>query len=196
MALVSLAYGQRGGTEPSVQLGTIATPSGAVVAGPRSQSSTEKGISMELDALFDKARSDVIDEAADTLGRSRPAHYDKAGEEFTRQRLTALYDLVVTAIRSRDLAPVSAFAERVASERFDAGFDIAEVQLAFNVLEGAMWRRVVADVATPELPEAIGLLSTVLGFGKDALARAYVSLASRKHVPSLDLTALFSGVEA
>ena len=122
--------------------------------------------------------------------------HDKAGEESTQQRLTALYELVVAAIRTRDLTPVSAFAESVATERFDAGFDIAEVQLAFNTLEGAMWRRVIADVSTSELAEAIGLLSTVLGFGKDSLARTYVSLASKKHVPSLDLTALFSGVES
>ncbi|RYC13366.1 hypothetical protein [Nocardioides zhouii] len=151
---------------------------------------------MELDALLDKAKTDVIDEASDAIGRSRSTHYEKAGEEFTRQRLTALYELVVTAIQSKDLTPVSTFAESVASERFDAGFDIAEVQLAFNSLEGAMWRRLIADVSTPELAEAIGLLSTVLGFGKDTMARAYVSLASRKHVPSLDLTALFSGVES
>lgn len=151
---------------------------------------------MELDALLDKAESDVLDEASAALGRAHPTHYDKAGEGFTRQRLTDLYELVVAAIRSKDLAPVRAFAENVASERFDAGFDIAEVQLAFNSLEAAMWRRVVADMPPPELAEAIGLLSTVLGFGKDTLARAYVSLASKKHVPSLDLTALFSGVES
>lgn len=151
---------------------------------------------MELDALLDKARPDVLDEAAAALGRGHATHYDRAGEGFTRQRLTDLYDLVVTAIRSKDLAPVSAFAEKVASERFDAGFDISEVQLAFNSLEAAMWRRVVADMPPPELAEAIGLLSTVLGFGKDTLARTYVSLASKKHVPSLDLTALFSGVES
>lgn len=44
-----------------------------------------------------------------------------------------------------------------------------------------------------DLAAAIGLLSTVLGFGKDAVTRKYVSLASRRHVPSLDLTELFGG---
>ena len=42
--------------------------------------------------------------------------------------------------------------------------------------------------------EAIGLLTTVLGFGKDAVARKYLSLACKRHVPSLDLSALFAGV--
>ena len=39
------------------------------------------------------------------------------------------------------------------------------------------------------------LLSTVLGFGKDALARTFVELASKRHVRSLDLTALFAGTQ-
>ena len=56
-----------------------------------------------------------------------------------------------------------------------------------------MWRRVVAGVPSGELAEALGLLTTVLGVGKDALARAYVSLASHEHVSSLDLRALFEG---
>jgi hypothetical protein len=33
----------------------------------------------------------------------------------------------------------------------------------------------------------------VLGAGKDALARAYVSLASKSKAPTLDLQSLFSG---
>jgi hypothetical protein len=36
-------------------------------------------------------------------------------------------------------------------------------------------------------------VSTVLGAANDGLAREYVSLASRTHVQSLDLRALFSG---
>jgi hypothetical protein len=150
---------------------------------------------MELDVLLLEAESEVLEEAYAALGRSRPAHYEAAGEAFTRQRLAELFELVVASIRSRDLAEMSRFAERVATERFEQGFDISEVQAAFNALEEAMWRRVVAAAAPADLAEATGLLSTVLGFGKDALARTYVSLASRRHVPSLDLTALFAGTD-
>jgi hypothetical protein len=56
-----------------------------------------------------------------------------------------------------------------------------------------MWRRIVAAAPPADLAEAVGLLSTVLGFGKDTLARTYVALATRSHVPSLDLSALFAG---
>ena len=83
-------------------------------------------------------------------------------------------------------------ASRIATERFEEGFDIGEVQAAFNALEQSIWRRVVAETPPEDLAEATGLVGTVLGYGKDVLARTYVSLASQRHVRSLDLSALFS----
>jgi hypothetical protein len=138
---------------------------------------------------------EVVDEAFAALQRSHVTHYEAAGEAFTRRGLADLFRLVVTSIGDRDLAEMSVYAEKVAAQRFDQGFDISEVQMAFNALEEAMWRRVVDGTTPDELAQAVGLLSTVLGFGKDALARKYVSLASERHVPSLDLTALFAGIE-
>jgi hypothetical protein len=40
----------------------------------------------------------------------------------------------------------------------------------------------------------LGLVSTILGAAKDALAREYVSLATHRHAGSLDLRALFAGI--
>lgn len=151
---------------------------------------------MTLDLILRDAEPHILEEAYAALQRSPATHYDSAGEQPTRQRLKDLLDLVVTAIHERDLTTVVAYSEQVARERFSSGFDISEVQTAFNALEEAMWRRVVAAEPPPELAEAIGLLSTVLGAGKDALARTYVSLASRKHVPTLDLSALFRGTNS
>ena len=91
---------------------------------------------------------------------------------------------------------VVSYADVVANERFSAGFDVAEVQLAFNVLETAVWRYVVANQPPEELATTIGLVSTVFGCAKDELARRYVSLAAQRHVTSLDLSALFRGVAA
>jgi hypothetical protein len=148
---------------------------------------------MDVHVLLENARTQVLDEAFAALESSHIAHYEAAGEPLTRQRLGDLHDLVVAAIRDRDLSGVVSYAHEVAVERFNAGFDISEVQTAFNSLEEAMWRRLVADEPHAELAEAIGLLSTVLGAGKDSLARTYVSLAGHRHVPSLDMTALFHG---
>src|SRR5208283_2384821 len=116
-----------------------------------------------------------------------------AGPEELRSRLEALFDIVVECLRSRKLDQLVSYAEHVGRDRFASGYGIGEVQTAFNVLEESMWHHVVAGVPTGELVESLGLLSTVLGVGKDVLARTYVSLASHEHVPSLDLRALFEG---
>ena len=155
----------------------------------------EEVSAVELDDLLAQQRSDVLDEAFAGLMRSASTHYDHAGDEFTRDRLGELFDLVVTGLRDRQLGPVSAYCEGVAERRFSAGFDISEVQAAFNSLEEAMWHRVAAGVPADELAESVGLLSTILGYGKDALARRYVSLATERRVPTLDLRELFEGTE-
>ena len=69
------------------------------------------------------------------------------------------------------------------------------MQTAFNALEEATWARMLAALEASQLAEALGLVTTVLGAGKDALARRYVSLAARAHAPSLDLRRLFAGTE-
>jgi len=148
---------------------------------------------MELVEMLTARKDAVLSEAAGLLGRAHLTHYDSAGPATSRQRLEQLFGLVLECLRDRTLGPVCEFGERVAKERFEAGFDIGEVQTAFNVLEEAIWQLVLVDVAPAELSEAAGLVGTVLGAGKDALARTWVSLAAERHVPSLDLAALFEG---
>lgn len=151
---------------------------------------------MDLPVMLHDAESQVLDEAQATLQRSHAQHYEAAGDAFTRERLSDLFHLVVQAVRDRDLAAMGSYCDQIALERFNEGFDVSEVQAAFNALEVAMWRRVVSTEPDVDLVEAIGLLSTVLGFGKDALAREYVSLASKRHVTSLDMSALFRGTNS
>lgn len=148
---------------------------------------------MNLDALLLEAEQGVLDEAYSALHRRHVTHYELAGESFTRHALADLFSLVLAAIRTRDLAMMSAYAQGLAAERFNDGYDISEVQMAFNCLEESMWRRVVSSEPPDDVAEAIGLLTTVLGYGKDTLARTYLSLATKRHVPSLDLSALFGG---
>jgi hypothetical protein len=86
-------------------------------------------------------------------------------------------------------------AESIGRERFNAGFDLWEVQTAFNVLEEVIWTRIIKEFPAAEYAEALGLVSTVLGTGKDTLARVYVALASKSKAPTLDLRRLFTGTE-
>ena len=146
--------------------------------------------------LLERERAAIVAAAGDALARAHARHYDSAGTEETTRRLDALYDRLLEALASHDLRAVTRHAEEVAEERFEAGYDLSEVQTAFNVLEEAIWTRALAVVEPTALAETLGLVTTVLGAGKDALARCYVSLAAGAHAPSLDLRALFGGAAA
>ncbi|MGB8857725.1 MAG: hypothetical protein WCC60_00640 [Ilumatobacteraceae bacterium] len=143
--------------------------------------------------VLSDAADAILGSATDMLERAGLPHYDKAGPAAGRERLGQLFSLVQTTVESRDLVPMIDHANRIAHERFEAGFDIHEVQRAFSVLEEAIWTQVIADVPPEGLAEALGLVGTALGAGRDALACTYVSLATHQHVPTLDLSALFRG---
>lgn len=145
--------------------------------------------------LLQRDETAILSESYEGMARCRLIHYEAAGTEEVRRRLARLFALLLTAIRERDLEPVLSYARETAQQRFAEGIDLHEVQSAINVLEEAVWRRIVKEVPPDGLAEALGLVSTVLGVCKDTMASTYVALATRRHAASLDMSALFRGTQ-
>ena len=145
--------------------------------------------------LLQRHEATILSESFEGMTRCRLTRYEAAGAEETRRRLARLFALLLDAVRERDLEPVLAYAREIARQRFAEGFDLQEVQSAINVLEEAVWRRVVKEIPPDGLAEALGLVSTVLGVCKDTMASSYVALATKRHATSLDMTALFRGTQ-
>lgn len=154
-----------------------------------------KGRRMDTTGFLVRERDTILREAANALARLHEPHYQSVAASEVEKRLQMLFDQLVDAISKRDLSSVVAYACTVARERFAAGYDLSEVQAAFNALEAATWTRMTADLEVDDLAEGLGLVGTVFGAAKDALGREYVSLATRRRAPSLDLTALFEGTD-
>lgn len=150
---------------------------------------------MDLAILLHDSAAAVLERAGQAMERMHLKSYESAGKEQVHQRLKALYVLTSRAVKERNLGPMIAYAETIARERYAAGYDISEVQTAFNVLEEALWTYLVRTLPPADYAEALGLISTVLGSGKDALARTYVTLASKSRTGSMNLQSLFSGTE-
>lgn len=148
---------------------------------------------MTIDDILREERAAIVDDAFKAVGKL--THYQLAGETETRTRIERLLEKVAEAITKRDLTELLAHTTRIAEERFAAGFQLSEVQAAFFSLEESIWRRALERLPPSQVAEALGLVGTALGRGKDALGRAYVSLATKTHAPSLDLTLLFKGTQ-
>jgi hypothetical protein len=146
---------------------------------------------MDIDELLVEDRTEIVQHAWRSVSMLK--HYERDGREVTLERIEALYDHIAQAIRTRDLCELLDHAERIAKQRFEARFELAEVQTAFFMIEEAIWRRVLARIPPEGLAEALGLVSTAVTRGKDAFARAYIAVANQSRVPSLDLSDLFKG---
>jgi hypothetical protein len=150
---------------------------------------------MNINQLLHDQSTQMLYDAFEALSRAQVKSYEAAGSEHLHSRLKALFTLTARGVKERNLLPMISYADTIARERFSAGYDLWEVQTAFNVLEEAIWKRIIKDIAPSEQAEALGLVSTVLGAGKDTLARTYVSLASKSKAPSLNMQSLFTGLE-
>jgi len=149
---------------------------------------------MKLNDILINNQTDIINEAFSSLERSHLKHYNTSRADENWQRLAKLFDLTLNGVKTKSLVEMVNYSEKVAKERYESGFDLHEVHTAYNVLEESIWKAIIKEVDSTELAESLGLIGTVLGTGKEALALAYVSLASKQKVKSLNLTQLFKGV--
>lgn len=150
---------------------------------------------MDLYQFLHAQTQEIVADAEEAIRSAHLKTYGREEPDTVRQRLKALCVLTTRAVKERNLGPMAAHADDVARQRFTAGYDLWEVQTAFNALEEVIWKRILRDFPPTEYAEALGLVSTILGTGKDILARRYVSLASKSKATTLDLRTLFTGLE-
>ena len=140
-----------------------------------------------------RRRGPIVEAAYSTLS-SGVGRYAR-NRVTTRARIAALYEGLVEAIAHRNATSLLAQAREIADERFRSGYDLSEVQTAFNALEEAIWADVFDRLPPEGYATVLADVSMVLGGAKDALAREYVLLATGAHAPAVDLEALARGVE-
>jgi len=148
---------------------------------------------MDVYTVLKEMTTEILDSAEHVLRTAHFTHYENWGDQLTRASLGDLYEHIMISLHHRDLAHIIRHCEKLAAERFTAGFELVEVQTTFNALEQTMWQHWVKAAPAQEVAEGVGMLSAVLGAGKDAAARTYVRLASRRHAPAIDVNALAEG---
>jgi hypothetical protein len=148
---------------------------------------------MDLAADLESAGPGILQTAESALARARADHYRQAGPPFIAMKLGELYGVLIECTRQPSTLAMTQKVDVIARERFEAGFSLAEVQTAINVLEEAVWSHIVASESSADLARDLALVSTILGAAKDALGQTYVALAAQRHTPTIDLQALVDG---
>lgn len=150
---------------------------------------------MDVLELLVKFKDEMVEEAYNTIEPVKLQGYTKVGEERTKKKLARLCDEIIVCVKDKTLIPILQYTEQMATERYTSGYDLHQVQTAINAFEEAVWKRIFANTPPEKLKESLGLVTTVIGAGKDNLARTYVSLATKTKTTSLNLQALFKGSE-
>ena len=101
---------------------------------------------MELVELLQTRQAAIIFDATESLDKARLRHYQQSTSAENGQRHAELFDLALQCVHSKNLIPVIAFSQNLARQRFHQGFDLAEVQTAYHVLEETLWRHITDDV--------------------------------------------------
>ena len=148
---------------------------------------------MDIIECLDQKQDEIIRSAFDSLLRSNLKHYSLSGANENWQRIEKLFDLTFQSIKNKNLIDMVEYSEKIARERYSSGYDLHEVHTAYNVLEEALWNVILKEIDPKDTGKALGLVSTILGTGKEALALTYISLTGQKKPGSLDLSELFKG---
>jgi methylmalonyl-CoA decarboxylase len=119
----------------------------------------------------------MIDEAVGAMaqrdqGRPPPV------QDGRRRNARQLFRLVLRCVRAGRAEPIIRPSEQIAAHCYAAGIDLTEAQGALNVLAEVLWRQLTGALAGEQLVQALGLLNAIVGAGKDAMARTYVTLAT------------------
>jgi methylmalonyl-CoA decarboxylase len=134
---------------------------------------------VDMSAVFADAEDRVVDEAVAVLTEG-----DRHNPAERRRDVRQLFRLVLRCVREGSAESIIRPTGRIAAHCFAAGTDLAEVQREFNVLAEALRRHADDSLAGEQQAQALGLVYGIVGAGKDALARTYVTLASgARHRP-------------
>jgi hypothetical protein len=148
-------------------------------------------VTMNLTELVRENADDLVSGAVAELHQARLRHYEEEGIDAAHERLTTLLDQTLRCLEAHRADPIIDWATRIGHDRFAAGYDLFEVQTAINVLEEALWKRILSSVGPEDLAHALGLINAILSMAKDTLARTYVSLATNRVAPPVNIKELW-----
>lgn len=132
---------------------------------------------MSFHEIFQNRSPEILSKAVRALNAARLRNYAAQESDTIRICMRSLLDTAEKSIRERNGLPIIEYAESLARKRHREGYALYEVQTAFNSLEEALWEQMMSDVEPTEFLPAMGMISSVIGMGKDAVARTYLEMS-------------------
>ena len=125
-----------------------------------------------IDILRESEQS-IVEKAAVNLGNYRLKQYEMAKLSEIEWWLGALFSALCDSIQQESLKPFLEYSEKLGKLRAEKGFDLKEVQIAYNLLEEHIWE-VVLEKGNPKTRvEDLTQIAEIVAAGKDKLTKWY-----------------------
>jgi hypothetical protein len=155
------------------------------------KSGREESMSI-LDFLKNRSGG-IVKKAAGSFEQMHTGHFDADGLSRLRLLLLSILRAIHECLRHKSTEPVIQYAEEIARERFSSGFALDEVQVAFNVLEDAIWTQLSHEPDLGGLAKGFQGVRKLLRLGKDRFTQEYLEFSAEAKAPSMNIRALFEG---
>jgi hypothetical protein len=115
----------------------------------------------------------IVEKAAVNIGNYRLKNYEMAKLSEIEWWLGALFSALCDSIEQKCLDPFVRYSEKLGKLRAEKGFDLKEVQIAYNLLEEHIWE-VVLEKGNPKTRvEDLTQIAEIVAAGKDKLTKWY-----------------------
>jgi len=126
-----------------------------------------------LENLLRENEQTIIEKAAVNLGNYRLKNYEMAKLSEIEWWLGALFLALCDSIDKKNLEPFLKYSEKLGKARAEKGFDLKEVQIAYNLLEEHIWEIVLEKGNPKTRVEDLVQISEIVAAGKDKLTKWY-----------------------
>jgi hypothetical protein len=127
----------------------------------------------KLENLLRESEQTIVEKAAVNLGNYRLKNYEMAKLSEMEWWLGALFSALCDSIEQKCLEPFLKYSEKLGRLRAEKGFDLKEVQIAYNLLEEHIWEVVLEKGDPKTRVEDLVRISEIVAAGKDKLTKWY-----------------------
>jgi hypothetical protein len=150
---------------------------------------------MKLQRIPDLNSGKIIKEVFYLVkNRDNLIHY-KSDESILEKRLNFLYSQIILCLKYNNFSQLNKYAEKIAVERFTAGFSILEVLTVINIFQTIFWKYISLYSPQKDILSNIAIISSIFGELKDEIACNYVNLSEKNREKIFRTESLFEGTE-
>jgi hypothetical protein len=147
-------------------------------------------MSQTLYEISRRHQPDLVERVDQRLSEPGHPHYERLPAEQRLRRVGALVEAFVASLPEGAHGFVT-FVEKLAEQRVEEGYFLAEMQSTLSVLEERAWELVVAEVPLEEQVSCLARVTSIVCSAKDALARIFLAHQQRAEKELARLEARF-----